>query len=411
MDATLARRSPEKRSLRPRRRFYRTFRTSILCGTARLRETPRPIGGRYVAGVVIVDVTTHPLSLPLHSPFVTALRTTSTVQTLVVEVIDDDGNRGFGEAPQVWQVTGESVAGADACVSGPLAAVIIGRDPGELVTLLREVRGAVGANVAAKAAVDVAVHDLVAHQLGIPLVRLLGGTATEIATDVTLPVGSVEELAGAAGARVDEGFDVLKVKVGTDPDGDVRRVIAIREAVGPLVRIRLDANQGWTERHAVRTIRSLEDADANVELVEQPVVAHDLDALARVTARVDTPILADESVYGLGDLLEVIKRHAADMVNVKLAKCGGLAVARTLLELATAAGMGTIVGSMMETPVGVGAAASLVAAYGTSATSDLDAAWWLARPPRRDGVQYRGSTLVLPDAPGLGIADVRDLRS
>jgi len=360
--------------------------------------------------MVIVDVKTHHLSAPLHSPFVTALRRTSTMETLVVEIIDENGVRGFGEAPQVWQVTGESIAGAQACIGGPLAAVVKGRDPHDLVTLLGDVRRTVAGNTGAKAGVDVAVHDLLARQLGVPLVRLLGGTSSRVPTDVTLPVGSVDDLVDAATARVADGFDVLKVKVGTDPDGDVHRVTAIREATGPLVRIRLDANQGWTERHAVRTIKTLEDADADVELVEQPVVAHDLDALARVTARVDTPILADESVYGLTDLIEVMKRHAADMVNVKLAKCGGLAVARTLLDLAAAAGMGTIVGSMMESPIGVGAAASLAAAYGTSATSDLDAAWWLATPAQ-GGVRYEGSTLVLPDAPGLGIDDIRDLRT
>src|SRR5690606_7533109 len=122
--------------------------------------------------------------------------------------------------------------------------------------------------------------------------------------------------------------------------------------------------------------------------VEQPVPAEDLDGLAWVTERVDTPILADESVFSVRDLLAVIERRAADLVNVKLAKCGGLAPARTLLELARAAEMGTMVGSMMEGPVGVAAAASLVAAYGTTVVSDLDAAWWLATSPFDGGVSY-----------------------
>lgn len=129
----------------------------------------------------------------------------------------------------------------------------------------------------------------------------------------------------------------------------------------------------------------------------------DLDGLAWVSDRVTVPILADESVFGLRDLVAVIQRRAADMVNVKLAKCGGLGPARSLLELAAAHDMGTIVGSMMESQIGVGAAASLVAAYGTSATSDLDAAWWLASSPVRGGIRYDGATVVLPDAPGLDL--------
>jgi L-alanine-DL-glutamate epimerase-like enolase superfamily enzyme len=136
------------------------------------------------------------------------------------------------------------------------------------------------------------------------------------------------------------------------------------------------------------------------------VARSDIEGLGWVTDRVDVPILADESVFGVRDLVEVIRRRAADMVNVKLAKCGGLRPARTLLELATAHGMGTVVGSMMESQVGVGAAASLAAAYGTTAVPDLDAAWWLAWSPVRGGIRYEGPTVVLPDAPGLGVTEV-----
>jgi len=118
---------------------------------------------------------------------------------------------------------------------------------------------------------------------------------------------------------------------------------------------------------------------------------------------VATPILADEAVFGVRDLVEVIRRRAADLVNVKLAKCGGLTAARTLLGLAEAHGMGTVVGTMMEGPVGVAAAASLAAAYGTTAVCDLDAAWWLASAPVHGGVEYDGANVVLPDQPGLGI--------
>jgi L-alanine-DL-glutamate epimerase-like enolase superfamily enzyme len=169
------------------------------------------------------------------------------------------------------------------------------------------------------------------------------------------------------------------------------------------VRIRLDANQGWTPREAVRAIGAMQDASLDLELVEQPVPMHDLEGLAWVTARVDVPILADESVFGVRDLVAVIHRRAADMVNVKLAKCGGLSIARTLLELAAAHDIGTMVGSMMETQVGVGAAASLVSALGTTVVSDLDAAWWLASSPLTGGLRYDGAEVVLPDAPGLGV--------
>lgn len=351
----------------------------------------------------IERIACHRVSVPLHTPFVTALRRTSTTDSLLVEVTDSDGVSGWGEAPQVWQVTGESVAGAEACVNGPLLEAVRGRDPGDLVELSRRVAEAVARNFGAKAAVDVALHDLAARRLGLSLPGFLGSNTLRVATDVTLSAGSPEQLAEVAAARVKEGFGVLKVKVGTDAAADVERVRAARAAVGPDVALRLDANQGWTPREAVRVIRALEDAQVGLELVEQPVRADDLDGLAWVSARVATPVMADESVYGVGDLVEVIRRRAADMVNVKLAKCGGLGPARTLLELARAHEMGTIVGSMMETQVGVGAAASLAATFGTTAVADLDAAWWAAASPVRGGLRYVGATVVLPDSPGLGV--------
>ncbi len=351
----------------------------------------------------IEHIECHRVSVALHTPFVTSLRRTTTVDSLLVRIVDSDGAAGWGEAPQVWQVTGDSVAGAEACIQGPLSQVVVGHDPDDLVDLTRRMAGAVARNFGAKAALDVALHDLAARRRGVSLPVLLGSTAHRVPTDVTLPAGSVQHLSEVAAARAKEGFTVLKMKVGTDAATDVERVRAARAAVGPDVRLRLDANQGWTAREAVRVIGALEDAQVDVELVEQPVRADDLDALAWVTSRVATPVMADESVYGVHELVEVIRRRAADMVNVKLAKCGGLSTARTMLELARAQQMGTIVGSMMETHVGVGAAASLVAALGTGHVSDLDAAWWAARSPVRGGMRYDGATVVLPDTGGLGV--------
>lgn len=351
----------------------------------------------------IASVTCRRLCVPLHTPFVTALRRTSTTEVVVVTVTDSDGVTGWGEAPQVWQVTGESLAGAEACVAGPLAAAVTGLEVDDLVPACWAVAGAVARNFGAKAAVDVALHDLVARRRGVSLPVLLGASAHRVPTDVTLAAGDADALATAASQRRADGFSVLKMKVGTDAATDVARVRAAREAVGADVGIRLDANQGWTAREAVQVITALEDAGTDVELVEQPVRAEDLDGLAWVSARVRTPVMADESVYGVHDLVEVIRRRAADLVNVKLAKCGGLGPARTLLELARAHQMGTVVGSMMETHIGVGAAASLAAAYGTTAVPDLDAAWWAASSPVAGGLHYDGATVVLPDAPGLGI--------
>ncbi|GAA0626144.1 dipeptide epimerase [Kribbella sandramycini] len=347
-----------------------------------------------------MKLTTHLISAPLHTPFVTALRTATRADSLLVE-LSDGPLSGWGEAPQVWKVTGESRAGAQACIEGPIAAALEGLGPDDFTEALRRIENATAGNFGAKAAVDVALHDLVARRHGVSLHGFLGSTIDTVQTDVTLSVGDPDALADAATARVADGFGVLKLKVGTDAVADVERVRRVRAAVGPGPRLRLDANQGWSRRDAVTAIRALEDCD--LELVEQPVAAADLEGMAWVTDRVGTPILADESVYGVRDLVNVIRLGAADLVNVKLAKCGGLAAARTLLELARAHGVRTIVGSMMESHVGVGAAAALVAAYPTSAVNDLDAAWWLRDSPVVGGIRYDGALIRLPFEPGLGV--------
>jgi o-succinylbenzoate synthase len=356
----------------------------------------------------ITEIRCHRLTAPLHTPFVTALRRTELLETTVVEVLGDDGVSGYGEAPQVWRVTGESLAGAEACLSGPLADVVRGRSVDDLPDLSAELLDAVVGNFGAKAAMDVALHDLASRRAGVSLTAFLGGStgAQRVPTDVTVSAGEPDELAATASKRTAEGFTVLKLKVGTDAARDVARVRAVREAA-PEARIRVDANQGWTPEQAIAVIRAMEDAGLDVEFVEQPVERHDVRGLAAVTAAVDTPVMADESVFGLRDLAAVIDQRAADLVNVKLAKCGGLGVARELLERTRAAGMGTIVGSMMEGPIGVGAAAALVAAVGTSHVSDLDAAWWASASPVVGGATYDAGVIVLPGTTGLGIDGVR----
>src|SRR6478752_2344782 len=225
----------------------------------------------------VARVTTTTSSVRLHTPFVTALRRTETTDTVVVTVTDSDGRTGWGEAPQVWQVTGESLASATACVEQMLAPAAA-------------VHRAVARNFGAKAAVDAALHDLVAQAEGTSVAALLAtrpdGIRDVLTTDVTLSAGAADALADTARARVSDGFRTLKMKVGTDASTDVQRVAAVRDAVGPDVGIRLDANQGWTREEAVQVIRALEVADLGVEFVEQPVVADDVEGLAWVRERV-----------------------------------------------------------------------------------------------------------------------------
>lgn len=322
------------------------------------------------------------LSLPLHSPFTTARRRATTADSVIVRVTDSDGRVGLGEAPQNWPVLGTSVAASEACLVGPLRDAVLGRpaDPAALWPLLDRV---VAGNTPAKGALDSALHDLA------------GGPALELPTLVTVPVGDPDQVAEAARARVAEGFRTLKLKVGTDEATDVARVRACREGAGPDVALRVDANTGWDCFEAVRVVRALEDAGLDVELVEQPVARHDLAGMAYVRRHVSTPVMADESVFDLADLVEVVRLGAADQVNLKVSKSGGITPALELAEVARQHGLAVSVGCMVESAVGVGAAAVLAAAVGCEVLPDLDGAWWLAPgAPYADRVTYAGGHLV-----------------
>ena len=323
------------------------------------------------------------LSLPLHSPFATARRQTTRADSVIVRVTDSDGRVGLGEAPQNWPVLGASVAASEACLEGPLRDAVLGlvADPYEVWPVIdRTVAG----HTSAKGALDSALHDLAGHP------RL------ELPTLVTVPVGEPEVIAETARLRVAEGFRTLKLKVGTDAATDVARVRACRDGAGPDVALRVDANTGWDCLEAVRVIRALEDAGVDLELVEQPVGRRDFAGLAHVRRHVETPVMADESVFDLEDLVALVRHRAADTVNLKVSKSGGITPALELADVARKHGLGVSVGCMIESAVGVSAAAVLAARIGCDVAPDLDGAWWLADgAPYAERVAYGDGRVVL----------------
>jgi L-alanine-DL-glutamate epimerase-like enolase superfamily enzyme len=260
-------------------------------------------------------------------------------------------------------------------------------------------------------ALECALYDLAAQSAGVPLFRYLGGSASQVRTDMTLSAvvseHEIDALCRTCLEFIEEGMKTLKIKVGAGGD-DQKAVRAVRRAVGSDIRLRLDANQGWSPEHAVRVISSLEDAGADLELVEQPVRADDIEGLAHVTSRVATPIMADESVWTTRELREVIRIHAADMVNVKIAKAGGLREAREMVTLAHENNVTIIIGCMAESHVGISAAAAMASASESGSTldglaHDLDGGLLLTRSPVSGGVEYDGDRVLLSVTAGTGI--------
>lgn len=215
-------------------------------------------------------------------------------------------------------------------------------------------------------------------------------------------------MAADAQRYVESGFDVLKIKVGIgSPEDDIRRIQAIRQAVTDDVVLRLDANQGWSAKDAVRIIGRMEDLDLGIEFIEQPVPAHDIDGLAYVTNHTLLPIMADESVFSLYDARRIIEGRAADMFNIKLMKAGGIYEALKINALAQSYDMTCMVGSMIETKLGVTAAAHFAASQSNILYYDFDAPLMLNEETIEGGIQYDGSRITFTDARGLGIGGMK----
>jgi o-succinylbenzoate synthase len=367
--------------------------------------------------VATIDhVAIHRQTIPLRKPFVTAIRAVDALDVLLIEVRDGDGHCGWGEAPTSWRVTGESVEGVTAAVTGPLSEAILGLSCDDPNAASEALERAAVHNSSARMALDCAIFDLAAQGQGVALFEYLGGRVAHVRTDVTLSavlsVGEEDALVRTALEKAREGFHTLKIKAGAGGD-DVSALIAVRRAVGDSVALRVDANQAWTPQQALEIIGALEDAGVGVELIEQPVFRDDLKALAFVSRHSQTPIMADESIWTRRDLRDILRLHAVDMINIKLAKTGGLREALALYHEAHDAGVGVIIGCMAETHVGVGAAAALATVVDAQAprdslTHDLDGGLLLTRSPVRGGMTYDGLRVMLNTSPGAGIVALAD---
>lgn len=343
------------------------------------------------------------VQIPLVTPFKTALRTVDCVNDLVVRVTADDGQVGFGEAPPTAVITGDTKGSIRCAIEEFIAPSLIGMDVENIDGIMAKLHSCILKNTSAKAAVDMAIYDLYAKTNGKPLYKVLGGRKTEIETDLTISVNPIEEMVSDSLKAVEQGFRILKVKVGKEGLKDVARIEAIRKAVGPDIRLRVDANQGWTAKDSVRIIRAMEDRGLDIDLVEQPVKAHDFAGMQFVTSQVSTPILADESVFSAEDAIHLIQGRAADLINIKLMKTGGIYEALKICSIAEIYGVECMIGCMLESKIAVSAAAHLAAAKGVITRADLDGPSLCSIDPYVGGPVYDGPWIRMNDTPGIGI--------
>ena len=346
------------------------------------------------------------ISIPLRTPFKTALRSVSSVEDVIVEIHTDCGAVGYGEAPPTGAITGHTTGAIIGAIQDHIAKTIIGKDVDEFETLLQSVQSCIVGNSSAKAAVDMALWDLYGQLYNIPVYKLMGGARKNIVTDITISVNDPETMVKDALIAVDRGYDCLKMKVGVNPELDVARLAAVRNAVGKDIVIRIDANQAWTPKQAVKILNRMQEQGLDIELVEQPVKAHDFEGLKYVTERSYVPVLADEAVFSPEDAMTIMKMGAADLINIKLMKCGGLYNALKIASAAEVFGVECMIGCMLEAKISVNAAVQLACAKNIITKVDLDGPVLCSEDPIMGGAVFNEKLITVSDEPGLGIKGI-----
>lgn len=345
-----------------------------------------------------------PIRLPLHEPFIISYGTFPDVPTVLVRLTTDDGLVGWGEGTPDAFVTGETFGGVVETLR-EIAPALLGRDPRDRTGAIRAVAGRITGAPTARAALDIALHDLAGRAAGLPIWALLGGrarTAAEISRVVSIK--TPEAMAADALRHVADGFRTVKLKRGQADNiaADVARVAAVRAAVGPTIAIKIDVNQGWrTPGIAIDAIRRI--APYHPAYIEQPVAAHDLEGLAEVRRQTGVSIMADEAIGSAHDALRAVSLRACDLINIKLMKSGGLLGALAINTIAETAGIVCQVGTMVESAVASAAGLHFAHALQNVQTVEMGGPLMLATDlaPLRD--YYHGDRVALPEGPGLGL--------
>lgn len=355
----------------------------------------------------ITGINVRQVEVPLIEPFRISLGVITHSKSAIVSMETDEGLVGYGEGAPGILITGETLAGTAECIRA-FERDLIGVDPTDLEKVYWILDRAAAHAPCGKTAIDMACYDLLGKKAGLPVYKLLGGNQNYMDTDITVGIDAPEVMAEKAKKHVEAGFDTIKTKVGTSFDEDIARIKAIREAVGDDVKIRIDANQAWNAKEAVRLIERLNEYD--LELVEQPVAYHDIAGLEYVTKHSIVPIMSDESCFNSKDALRLVERRAVDYLNIKLMKCGGIREALKINAICEAAGIECMLGCMAEeSNLGITAAASLGAATKNITRADLDATFSLTDLPFKGGMYVQNTkSLVLPEEPGFGFIGFED---
>jgi L-Ala-D/L-Glu epimerase / N-acetyl-D-glutamate racemase len=347
----------------------------------------------------IQDVEIYYFDIPLTEPFTITLGTITTSSGVLVRVLTDAGITGIGESSPFQPVTGDTQE-TNVVAARAIREMLKGKDPLAIESAHKLFGGFLHSNPALIAAFDMALYDILGKAAGLPVFRLLGGDKTTFETDVTTGIDTPENMAKSVQAHLAAGFKTFKIKVGLDPDTDVARLQAIRDAIGYDHAIRIDANQGWTPAQAVMALKAMEKF--KIQFCEQPGPDFDIAGLKQVRDESPIGIMADESLHYPSDAIKLISAAACDYFNIKLMKAGGITNGLRIALIAEAANILCMLGCMIETRLGLTAAAHVHGATQNIVFADLDGYFSHTIDPIVDGMTVRNGMITLPEKPGLG---------
>ncbi len=353
----------------------------------------------------ITHIDIYRFSIPME-PFVIATGIMDYAQNVFIRVHTDSEHYGVGECSAFPMIVGET---QETCLAmaKDFAKMWVGKDASDIERRIQDLHNVAAHNPTIKSAFDMALYDLAAKAAGQPLYKFLGGEKRVVETDMTIGIGTADEMSQLALAYQKQGATILKIKLGKKPDDDLERMRKIREAVGQKMILRIDANQGWDYDAAMKCLNGMKDL--NIEFCEQPMRTWYDDRLSDLREQTPIKIMADESCYNHHDARKLINSNSCDYINIKFSKSGGINEGLKIHHVAAEAGIPCMIGSMLESRIALSANLHFAYACKNIKYFDLDTCLLghLADPVT-GGLTYDGYFLDLPEISGIG-ADADDL--
>jgi L-Ala-D/L-Glu epimerase len=339
-------------------------------------------------------------------PYTIAFKTVDQVRNAFVEITLENGVTGMGSGNPSEYVVGENLGQTLDALQEKNLQFFVGRDIREFHQLVFEVQNRFPKNPAARAALDIALHDVFTKFLGVPLVKFLGQKIKSLPTSNTIGIKNVAETLKETGEYIKAGFTVIKVKLGKDLEEDIERLVKMRENFGKDLVIRIDANQGYTVQQTLDFYKRT--LPLNIELIEQPLPAKAVTELKNLPDEIKKIVAADESLISPKDAIELIKPpKASGIFNIKLMKCGGVSQGLKIADIARLEGVDLFWGCNDESLVSITAALHAAFACDNTKYIDLDGSLDLGRDEARGGFILKDGVMTCSDKPGLGVERMR----